>query len=92
MNGDIRNSVMNGDWSVFIAIAAFLISVVHFVTRSMDKSLSIREHEADQTAISRDIKRIEDRIDRLEETRPTTGELKIVAEMVNKRLDELRKS
>ena len=80
---------MGGDWTIFVAIAAFIISALQFFTRSLDKSLSIREHEANQSAVARDISRIEQRVTNLEQSRPTTGELKILSDGLNKRLDEI---
>ena len=77
------------DWSAIIALA---ISIISIVSRSLDKNLSIREHEAHRDAVQRDIDRVESRLNQLERTRPTTGELEILAEALNKRIDEWRKT
>lgn len=69
-----------------IAIGAAAIAVITLFIKLFDKSLSIREHDEfrqalrDQFAlmneqIKRDINRLEHRLDVIEQTRPTTGEL-----------------
>ncbi len=80
------------DWTSLIAFAAIAISVINLLTRSLDKSLSIREHEAHRDAVQRDIHRVENRLGHLEQTRPTTGELEILAEALNKRMDEIKRN
>jgi len=75
-----------GDWTAFVGIAALAVSLFAILSRALDKSLSIREHEEfrgnmkDQFSLireqaKRDGDRIEKRLDVLEQTRPTTGEL-----------------
>lgn len=64
-----------GDWGTFIAIAAFGLSVLSYIVRAADKNISIREHDLFKDGVERDIDRLERRIERIEETRPTTGEL-----------------
>lgn len=85
------------DYQLVIAIGALLVSVLVAFSRTMDKSLSIREHEefskntkeqierlrqdairdtfGIKTDFNRDVDRIEKRLDYIEQTRPTTGEL-----------------
>ena len=77
------------DWSILVAIGSLALSLFVAVGRSLDKSLSIREHEAHRDAVQRDIHRVEARLNHIEQTRPTTGELEILAEALNKRIDEL---
>ncbi len=77
------------DWTPILAVGSIAISVITLLTRSFDKSLSIREHEAHRGAVQRDIDRVESRLGHLEQTRPTTGELEILAEALNKRIDQL---
>jgi hypothetical protein len=79
------------DWYPLIALGAFALSALNLLTRSLDKSLSIREHEAHRDAVQRDIERVENRLERLEQTRPTTGELEILSEALNKRIDAISK-
>ncbi len=69
-----------------------LISLLALVSRSLDKNLSIREHEAHRDAVQRDVHRVEMRLNHLEQTRPTTGELEILAEALNKRIDEIQRN
>ena len=66
------------------------ISVFGILVRLSEKNLSIREHEAFIEAVRRETNRLEDRLRQIEQSRPTTGELQIVADSFNKRLDELR--
>lgn len=74
------------EWQTIIAIGALLIAGASALSRSFDKSLSIREHEefrnslkADIAQMRQDYKRDDDRLQEriaiLEQTRPTTGEL-----------------
>ncbi len=77
------------EWNPLIALAALAISLITAVSKSLDKNLSIREHEAHRDAVQRDIHRVEIRLSHMEQTRPTTGELEILAEALNKRIDEL---
>ena len=77
------------DWSLLIALGALAVSLISVLTRALDKNLSIREHEAHRDAVQRDIHRVEIRLNHIEQTRPTTGELEILAEALNKRIDEL---
>ncbi len=79
------------DWTSLVALGALAISMINLLTRSLDKSLSIREHEAHRDAVQRDIHRVEGRLGHLEQTRPTTGELEILAESLNKRIDEFKR-
>ncbi len=80
------------EWPTIIAGVALLVSILVLLGGSLDKNLSIREYEAYREAATRDIYRVEQRLGHLEQTRPTTGELEILAEALNKRIDELRKS
>ncbi len=79
------------DWIPFIALGALVVSLITAVSKSLDKNLSIREHEAHRDAVQRDIHRVEVRLNHLEQTRPTTGELEILAEALNKRIDEMNR-
>jgi hypothetical protein len=83
------------DWSelnTVIALGALVVAAFALLSRSFDKSLSIREHEAYKDAVSRDIARVETRLGHIEQSRPTTGELQIVADALNKRMDLLNKN
>lgn len=73
-----------------LSLLAILLSGLTLLIRSLEKNLSIREHEANKEAVARDIERLENRLRHIEQTRPTTGELQIMADSFNKRLDELR--
>jgi hypothetical protein len=63
------------DWQTIIAIGAIAMSAISILARAFDKSLSIREHEEFSKNVHRDTDRIERRIELIEQTRPTTGEL-----------------
>ena len=75
------------DWTTILALGALIISVMSLLSRTFDKNLSIREYEAYRSAVARDIQRVEARLLQIESTRPTTGELEILSESLNKRLD-----
>ena len=78
------------DWTALASILALGVSVLALMMRSFDKNLSIREYEAYREAVGRDILRIESRLLDIERRHPTTGELEIVAEALNKRIDEIK--
>ncbi len=80
------------DWATTAAIGAMIFAGLTLLIRLTDKSLSIREHEAYKDAVTRDIHRVENRLGHLEQTRPTTGELEILSEALNKRIDEMHRS
>lgn len=80
------------DLYVILSVLAAVFSALSLLSRMSDKSLSIREHEAYKEAAARDIHRVETRLSQIEQSRPTTGELQILAESFNKRLDELKKA
>ena len=74
------------EWQTVLALGALVVAGVSLLSKSFDKSLSIREHEefrnslkADITQLRADYKRDDDRLEErikvLEQTRPTTGEL-----------------
>ena len=75
---------------IFISFLALGLSTLGFVSRMIDKNLSIREHDAYREAVARDLHRIETRLQHIEQNRPTTGELQIVVNSFNKRLDEIK--
>ncbi len=77
------------DWSIIFALGATALSAIALLNRAFDKSLSIREHEAYKAAVERDIHRVEGRLNNIESTRPTVGELEILAESLNKRIDHI---
>lgn len=79
-------------WLIIISMASMALSVITILTRSFDKNLSIREHDAWRGAVENDIKRVENRLLDIERSRPTTGELQIVADSLGKRIDHLRET
>jgi hypothetical protein len=74
------------DYQLVISIGALAVSVIVAFSRTLDKSLSIREHEefsknvnSALAGLKHDFERETDKINRrvelIEQTRPTTGEL-----------------
>lgn len=82
---------MNSDLTWLIALGALTVAVLSIFIRSFEKSLSIREYETYRNSVRADIERVEKRLQHLEQSRPTTGELQILAEGLNKRIDELKR-
>lgn len=82
---------MQPDLTILLAIGALAFSALGLLTRAFDKNLSIREYETYRKSVQNDIERLERRLGHLEQTRPTTGELQILADGINKRIDEMRK-
>lgn len=78
------------DLYVVLSVLAVVFSALTLISKAAEKNLSIREHEAYKDAVTRDIHRVENRLGHLEQTRPTTGELQILADAFNKRLDTLK--
>jgi methylthioribose-1-phosphate isomerase len=83
---------MTSDLTWLIALGALVISALTLIGRSFDKNLTIREYETYSNAVRSDIERVEKRLQHLEQTRPTTGELQILADSINKRMDELKRN
>ncbi len=83
---------MNSDVYFVMAGGALIISLISLLMKSFEKNLSIREYETYSKVIARDIQRVEGRMVQLEQTRPTTGELEILAEALNKRIDEIKRA
>ena len=74
------------DWQIVLAFGGLAVAAVAFLSRTFDKSLSVREHEEYRNAVlrqlaemrdgyQRECDRLEDRVKVLEQTRPTTGEI-----------------
>jgi uncharacterized protein YqgV (UPF0045/DUF77 family) len=74
------------DWPALLAVGALLVAIFAALSRVLEKSLSVREHEEFRAGIARELaqiridyhrddERMERRLDVLEQTRPTTGEL-----------------
>jgi predicted double-glycine peptidase len=72
--------------TLFISIGALVVAALVALGKTLDKSLSIREHEEFRANVKdrlgeikadyqREANRLENRIQSLEQTRPTTGEL-----------------
>lgn len=87
------------DWHSILDIGAIALAAIAFLSRSFDKSLSIREHDEFRASVTRELARMRDdyhrddermerRLDVLEQTRPTTGELE--AKIRAERPTELR--
>ncbi len=74
-------------WIILLSLGSIIISVFSVISRALDKNLSIREYEAYRSAVARDIQRVEGRLLQIETSRPTTGELQILSESLNKRID-----
>lgn len=77
------------EWQTVVAFGALVLSVLSSLTRMLDKSLSIREHEEFRRNIREQFGILRDQIKVLEQSRPTNGELGAVATMMEKRLDAI---
>jgi hypothetical protein len=86
MNSHGSGSFYEMDWHTIIDFGTIALAAMAFLSRSFDKSLSIREHEEFRRSIGDQLNRIREdfhrefdriirRIEVLEQTRPTTGEL-----------------
>ena len=82
------------NWPALLAIAAIAVSIFSAMGRFSEKALSVREHEEFRNSIRdqflavrdqerRDVDRVESRLNQLEQTRPTTGELEARLETLN---------
>ena len=63
------------DYNLLIAAGVFIIALAALFMNSSARFLSIREHATYSGFITREIDNIYKRLDVLERTRPTTGEL-----------------
>ena len=85
---------------ILISIGAFIVSLYLVISRAFEKSLSIREHDEyrhgmDRTTDSikaqftREIERIDRHLSRIEDSRPTAGELQIITNAFKERIAKL---
>ena len=85
------------DWQTIVAFVAVALAALSLFDKRFDKSLSIREHDEYRKGaekgmdglkaqFERDIDRVETRMDLIESTRPTAGELKTHIEAISDRL------
>lgn len=63
------------EWSILGGLGLFAIALVGFIVTTNAKYLSIREYETYNTFVVRELDTITARLNILEQTRPTTGEL-----------------
>jgi altronate dehydratase len=64
------------DWHIAATIGVFLLSVMAIVQTSSAKFLTIREHNEFMASIRKEVDILRQQVNVLEQTRPTTGELK----------------
>jgi hypothetical protein len=64
--------------SLVVSMGLFIIGLGGLYLNTSTKFLSIREHETYNSFVVRELNTLSKRIDMLEQTRPTTGELKAV--------------
>ena len=79
-----------GDWQTFLAIGALAVAGFTLIAKLLDNSLSVREHEEFKEHTRRDVERIEKRIELIEQTRPSSGELKGITDGLKDQLRELK--
>ena len=88
-------------WEVVVAVGALFLSALAVVIRTFDKSLSIREHDefkkgveraldGVQREVWREMDKLEHRVQVLEQTRPTTGELSGLTTGIKEQLEEVK--
>jgi hypothetical protein len=63
------------DFSILIAGGILSVTLVGFYVNSLNKFLTIREHVEFKDNVYRELDKHQEAIIRLEDTRPTTGEL-----------------
>ena len=89
------------DWSAVAAIGALLISVVVMFKSMFDKSLTIREHDEYrkgverttdglQTQFQREIDKIEGRLNFMDQSKPSVGQLEDATKNLKEQLKELK--
>jgi hypothetical protein len=62
-------------WPVVIAAGVLLTAIITIIMTNSSKFLSIREHETYRAYATREMDITSRRLDIIEQTRPTTGEL-----------------
>lgn len=86
------------DMTTALSVVAILLAGMTLLTRILDKSLSVREHEEYRKAVDqaldqirgqtrRDIDRIEADMRLIDATKPTTGELQARTEALSARIE-----
>ena len=89
------------DWQAVLALIAIGIAGLTLMSRLLDKSLTIREHEEYQRGAERQNDMLREQFLReidglgrqllvLEQTRPTTGELKTTADFAKEQIAEIK--
>ena len=79
------------DFPTVIAIGALGIAGFSLISRMLDKSLSIREHDEYRKAVERDILRVEKRLDFIEQSRPSNDTLGEVSSSLKARIENLER-
>jgi hypothetical protein len=73
------------DWGLLITASVAIIALSGLYISSFSRYLSIREHETYQTYVTREMDELSRRIDVLEKTRPTTGEIEAKLDVISKK-------
>lgn len=66
---------MSEIWPIAITFGIFSVAVGGLFLNYAGRFLSIREHESYQEAVRREMDKLHERVNTIEQTRPTTGEL-----------------
>ena len=89
------------DWSTVAAIGALIVSGIVMFTNMFDKSLTIREHDEYRKGVERttdgleeqfrrEIDKLEDRLNFMDQTKPSVGQLEDATKNLKGQLDELK--
>jgi hypothetical protein len=62
-------------WETIVPVGLLVLAIIGLLINNASTYLSIREHTTYQNFVQREMDTIGRRLDRLEDTRPTTGEL-----------------
>lgn len=88
------------DWQTILSVVALGLAGITLLSKMLDKGLSIREHEEFRRGnevtivglkgdIQRQIDRIDRRIDVIEQSRPSVGELQTVSKSLSERIHKI---
>jgi len=89
------------DWPILIALGAFAVSVLTLVSKFLDKSLTIREHDEYRKGVERttdglqeqfwrEFDKLESRLNFIDQTKPSSGQLQDATSNLKEQLAELK--
>ncbi len=71
---------MENNWNIILPLGLLIVGIGGFYISNTSKYITIREYETLVARLNRELDQLRRQVQVLEETRPTTGELRAVIE------------